>query len=138
MSPSFNHAYIQSNLIGELRKNKKYTILSELTLDIDGKDYIPDISVYPKRKMDRLNDIIKVSEMPLLIIEILSPTQGTREIVDKFKICVEKGVRSCWLIEPFSASVTVYSAPDKIKTFVDNEIFDEILDLKVPIKPIFE
>lgn len=77
MSLSYHHAYISSNLIAKLHKLKEYSVFSKLTLQID-KDYVPDICLYPKRQVNFVSaDILKMTEMPLLAIEILSPSQGT-------------------------------------------------------------
>jgi len=138
MGPSYNHAYIHAKLIGALLKVGTYSVFSELTLDIDGADHVPDISLYPKRTINRLDDVIRVSEMPLLAVEILSPTQGTWDVLKKFKVYFQAGVKSCWLVEPVTSAVVVCSAPGRARTFVEDEIVDETLGLRVPIKEIFE
>ncbi len=137
MSPSYNHAYTHARLIAELSKNESHSVFSELALDI-GKDYIPDISLYPKRKIDWLNDEVKVSEMPLLAIEILSPTQGSKELIDKFKVYFEAGIKSCWLVIPVARSIIVCTAPDRSTTFSDRDVVDKTLGLNLPIKAIFD
>ncbi|MCP4350944.1 MAG: Uma2 family endonuclease [Desulfobacterales bacterium] len=79
MSPSYHHAYIAVNLSTALHSLKKYSVFSELTLQIEEKDYIPDICLYPKRKINyAAGDIIKMTEMPLMAAEILSPSQGSQ------------------------------------------------------------
>jgi Uma2 family endonuclease len=75
MGPSINHSYIQVKLASLLNNLTQYSVFSELTLDIDGKEYVPDLCIYPQRKFDPLNDLIRIKEIPLLILEILSPTQ---------------------------------------------------------------
>lgn len=139
MNPSYHHAYIAGNLITEFNNLKKYSVFSELTLDIEGKDHIPDISLYPKRKISYISgDIIRMSEMPLLAVEILSPTQGYQEALDKFKIYFGAGVKSCWLVVPISRSVIVYSETDKARTFSAGDVTDTVSDIHLPIDNIFE
>ncbi len=103
-----------------------------------GKDYIPDISVYPKMKPNRLNDKNRMSEMPLAAIEILSPTQGSQEVIEKFKVYFEAGVKSCWLVDPVMQGVIVCSDYDKLSTFYEKDVVDNELDLRVPVNAIFE
>ncbi len=79
-----------------------------------------------------------MTEMPLLAIEIISPTQGSKEILDKFEVYFAAYIKSCWLIDPATGVVTVYSSLDKSRTFVENDIIDTVLDLKIPIKDIFD
>ena len=84
MSPSYPHAYVSGKIIARLHQFEQYSVFSELTLQLD-KDYIADVCLYPKRPINfAAGDIIKVTEMPLLIVEVLSPTQGIQEILDKF------------------------------------------------------
>jgi Uma2 family endonuclease len=54
MSPSYGHAAIAAMLITEIHKERKFRAFSELTLVIGETEYVPDISVYPWRKIDYL------------------------------------------------------------------------------------
>ncbi len=137
MMPSYNHAYAQAKLIGALLQIKKYSVLSDLTLVIDDKDYVPDICLYPERPVNWLHDITKMSDMPLLTIEILSPTQGTQDIIEKFGIYFQAGIKSCWLVEPVTNAVIVFSSYEDAETVTGGDIIDKALDIKIPIKDIF-
>ena len=53
--------------------------------------------IYLKRQRNLQNDILRMSEMPLLAIEVLSPKQGIYDILEKFKLYFSLGVQSCWL-----------------------------------------
>src|SRR5437867_6905863 len=80
--PSSNHAVVQTNLICELAKNRAFRIASELTLDIAGKSYTPDLSAYSRKPVDFRHDVSKSSDPPLLVVEILSPQQGAQAVMD--------------------------------------------------------
>ncbi len=138
MSPSRNHSYFQLNTGYSLKNQKKFSVFSELSLLIDSKEYVPDIAVYPPMKINRSKDILKMTEMPLLIVELLSPTQGTQEILDKFEIYFAAGIKSCWLIEPAIGAVTVYESLDIFRSFVEGDIIDNVSGLKLPIIEIFD
>jgi Uma2 family endonuclease len=138
MTPSFHHAYLSSNLIALLHKFEQYSIFSELTLQINGKDYIPAISVYYKTKVNFLaGDIIKMTEMPLLAVEILSPSQGMQEMLDKFEIYFGAGIKSCWLVVPIPQSVIVYSSLQRAKTFYQADVADEIIGITLSFSELF-
>jgi Uma2 family endonuclease len=107
---SWNHALVQSRL-NRLLPDDKFTLVTKLSLDISAIDLSqfnlkvrgelkPDICLYPptRRGLSRLTDILKMSEMPLLAIEILFPTQGMYEIKEKFKVYFALGIKSCWLV----------------------------------------
>ena len=138
MSPSINHAYVQAKLISALIQLGKYTVYSELSLDIEGKEYVPDIVLYKDRKPDYQHDETKVSEIPLLAIEILSPTQGIQEIINKFEIYFQAGAKSCWLVQPFPRSVAVLSPKLEETIYSGDEVIDSILNIKIPFNTIFE
>ncbi len=82
------------------------------------------------------NDIIKMTEMPRWVIEVLSPKQGTYEILEKFKAYFELGVQSCWLVYPEAEAITVYSSINNRQ--LSGEVIDEVLDIRLPHHEIFE
>ncbi|MCP4700589.1 MAG: Uma2 family endonuclease [Gammaproteobacteria bacterium] len=134
---SLNHGYVQINLGAEIRALKKYTVIAGLSLDIDGDEHRPDLSVYPKRKIDFSKDQIKMTELPLLAIEVLSPKQGYQDIMDKFATYLKAGIKSCWLVLPMSRAITVFNSLEDAKTFSKDEIIDDTADIRLPLKEIF-
>lgn len=138
MSPSYHHAYLCSKIITALNQRASYAIFSELTLQIHEKDYIPDICVYPKRPINFAeSDIVKMTELPIMVVEVLSPSQGSQDALSKFQVYFDAGVKSCWLVIPISTSVIVYTAMDRAQTFHSGEIHDPVLDVHVPLSEIF-
>ena len=146
---SFNHGYTQARLIVLFDRAGQYTPITELSLDVSGIDLSqfdlktkeemkPDICLYPKRGRSRPRDILRMTEMPLLAVEILSPKQGTYDILEKFKVYFELGVRSCWLVDPAINTVTIYSSNDAWQTFSNHEVIDEPLGIKLPLDEIFD
>jgi len=108
MSPSINHSYICTKIIEHLLKNEGIQPFVELTLDID-KGMTPDISVYKGKSVrpDFLEDKTRCDVIPLLVIEILSPTQGIQELVDKAKILLAAGVPTVWIVDTYARTVIV-------------------------------
>lgn len=150
---SWNHAFVQSRLNKLLPDDDKFTPVIELTLDISRLDLSklnltakeelkPDVCLYPAIRscLSKPLDILKMSEMPLLAIEILSPKQGMYNILAKFQAYFTLGVKSCWLVAPDNESITVYSSLENFKIFDvrrDTEVADQILDIHLPLQPIF-
>lgn len=146
---SYNHSYMQINLGASLKMIGTYTVFSELSLDISGVDLAqfqlrakeeikPDLCLYPKRSLSRPVDILKMSEMPLMVVEILSPLQGSYEILQKFRLYFVLGVKSCWLVDPATEVVVVYAGMEKHKTFSSGEVVDEVMSIRLPFAQIFE
>lgn len=144
---SHNHSAIQANITHLLKRIGKYSVYTELSLDttpLDPKQFKfkdeikPDVCVYPKRGLIRPFDLLKMSEMPLLVVEVLSPKQSAYEILEKFAAYFALGVKSCWLVDPLTAIVAVYSALDAHQIFAAGEVVDEVIDLRLPFDEIFE
>ncbi|MCP4702526.1 MAG: Uma2 family endonuclease [Gammaproteobacteria bacterium] len=149
---SLNHSFIQAQLIGQLLKDERFTTLVELSLDINQTDLSqfgikakeelkPDVCIYPKKgvRFNKSRDVLRMPDMPLLAIEVLSPKQGIDDILTKFHAYFSLGVKSCWLVIPANESITVYSTPDDLKLFGrdDTEVVDEVADIHLPVQNVF-
>jgi len=148
---SFNHSLLQAKLASLFFSLKQFKSAIKLSLDVSKLGELsplnasealePDVCVYPNTiTPDYESNILKMSEMPLLAIEILSPKQSLEELLDKFKIYFALGIKSCWLVIPPLESVTVYSSDNRSKSFAMpfcQEVFDDILNIKIPLMEIF-
>jgi Uma2 family endonuclease len=139
--PSFNHSYVQNNLLFELNTHfrKQFTFMPELTLEMPARpNCVPDISVFPKMKANFLHDEITFSEKPFIAIEIVSPTQSNDEILLKFERYFFAGIQSCWLVMPSLKAISVYS---KIGEYVffnnDNTLIDTATGIQLNLAEIF-
>ncbi len=136
--PSKNHGIVQSNLVGALLKfSNKYSVISELSLKLPSRDATPDISVYARLAFDLNADEIKMTEPPLLIIEIVSPTQSDYEVIQRFKDYFKDGVKSCWLVQLALGIITVYGPDMKPHIYSSGEIKDSALDISIPLADVF-
>lgn len=145
---SFNHGYIQLRLGGLLDRLGVFTPVGELSLDVSRIDItqfnlrpktelIPDICLYPKRTLSRPTDIQRMTEMPLVAIEILSPRQGFDEILEKFKVYFALGIPSCWLVAPAINAISVYTSPTDWITFTQGVLTDATIDVQLSLADIF-
>lgn len=146
---SKNHAAVQANLAYLFKRLGDYTVFTELSLDTEDADFSQfdlqvcseltvDVCLYQKRPMNPLQDILKMEEMPLLAVEIISPHQGLHEITEKFRLYFALGVKSCWLVIPNTQAVTVYSTATHLQTYVSDVVTDQQLDIQLPLHEIFE
>lgn len=75
--------------------------------------------------------------MPVGIVEIISPSQGDQELVDKLSRYFDIGVKSCWLVQPTFRIITVFSSKSTFRTFIEGELYDEVLDIRIDLNRIF-
>lgn len=139
--PSFNHATVQLNLGFELklRYKEKYSILSELSLQLDDWLSVPDLCIYPKQPLDLRNDQTKTQEPPLCAIEISSPTQPLGELILKAGQYFDHGVRSVWVVFLELGNVYVFSGKDTYEMYRPEETLkDGVLDIELPLAEVFE
>lgn len=145
---SFNHSTVQANVAHVLKLTDKYTVSIELSLDSSELDkskfdvadeLIPDVCVYPKRPLVKSGDILKMEQMPLMVAEILSFRQFTSSLIEKFAAYFALGVQSCWLVDPLTRTVHVYSSIDEWNSFrTEDELVDNALDIRIAVAKIFE
>ncbi|MCU0354562.1 MAG: Uma2 family endonuclease [Cytophagales bacterium] len=137
--PSKNHSRIQSNITGLLwnQYRKEYDILTELSLEFNGKTYVPDICVFPPMTYDTMRDEVRVTQPPLTIVEILSPRQSADEVVAKFEIYFNQGVKSCWFIIPATDSIFIFTPGRKIQVFHDEPLTDPATGISIDLREIF-
>jgi Uma2 family endonuclease len=149
---SMNHSLAQARLTSLLDNDERFTIMTELSLDIsqhdlskyrlDAKDELkPDVCAYLKPPVIPYeeDDLITVSQMPELAIEVLSPRQAHSYLIRKIKAYFELGVKSCWLVILDVKTVYVYSQPTEYRTFTkdDTELIDEVMNIRLPIAKVF-
>ena len=66
----------------------------------DGSVFTPDVSVLPRRPVDLGREPIRCREVPILAVEILSPSQDYQSVVEKIDAYFANGVHSVWEINP--------------------------------------
>ena len=139
--PSFNHAAIQTNIsfLMKLHYKKKYRTLSEPSLLLSDWESVPDIAIYPWEKLDTNQDQIKISQVPLCVMEILSPTQSLNELYTKAKTYFKHQVKSCWIILPGINNIYIFSSSEEYAIFKKEEtLHDEVMDIKFKVEEVFE
>ena len=137
--PSKAHGYIQLNLgVALAAFRDQYTSFSELTLELDGRELTPDLSVYPKTDVNLVHDEVRVTDPPLLAVEIASPTQNVQDLVKKIEFLLETGVQSCWLVQPPLRTVTLFSGTLDGTTVSSGSFTDPVLDIEISMTEIFD
>ncbi|MCK5872171.1 MAG: Uma2 family endonuclease [Methylococcales bacterium] len=151
---SLNHSRVQANLSGLLRFKceQNLVVMSELSLDIRQYDLTaydlgvkgeikPDVCAYYQCPSipEGQGDLVKVTQMPDLVIEILSPRQALDYLIRKIHAYFKLGIKSCWLVMPALDEVRVFSQPRCYKNFdlSTDKIIDGVMNIHIPIHAIF-
>ncbi|MDW8466689.1 MAG: Uma2 family endonuclease [Chloroherpetonaceae bacterium] len=109
--PRFKHALVQGNLIAALSSHRdRYSILPELDLELNGKPFVPDICVYPKRTVNWTAEEGPMTEPPLLSIEIISQSQTIDELIRRAEAYLAAGTKAAWVVVPSAQTIFVLTA----------------------------
>lgn len=137
--PSFNHSLIQSAIIAQLwQARDRFTTHSELTLDLGGECFTPDLAVYAiKGPVNWTKDTVRMTEPPLLVVEILSPTQGSAAVLQKIDTYLANGVKSCWLVIPPAKVIVLHAAGDQPRTFSEGSMTDPATGITIDLAEVF-
>lgn len=140
------HSYLQSNIAGYFRyeQRQKLLALTELSIEIDSKDYKPDVAIYSIQDKSKIilthNDVIKTDLMPKCAIEIISPTQSINELISKIDFYFANQIESCWLVIPITKTIYVFnkSIDNQSVYLIHDQLKDEILDIEVNLTEFFD
>ena len=84
-------------------------------------------------------DVLKMKEMPLTTVEILSASQPIAQIIQKIKeYYFPAGVKSAWVIIPSMKAVRIILPDDQNFLFISGEAHDPTNGVKVAVEKIFE
>ncbi len=138
--PSKNHAIVQMRISGTLfsRYANQFTILPEIRIEIDHTDYTPDICIYPLLSFDSRHDEIRMTDLPLTAVEILSPTQSVDELLAKFEVYFSAGVQSGWLVQPALQTIFLLTPDTKIAVFHNEVLLDPTTDIHLNLSDVFQ
>lgn len=136
--PSFNHFYVQSQLQFALHAGcgDRFLVGGELSLATEPLT-TPDLSICNFRDPDWLHDEVRASEPPITVVEILSPSQSVNEIIPKIETYFRFGIRSVWLVQPPLKQVAVFTPDMDARVFVEGDVIDPTLDVRVALDKIF-
>ena len=136
--PSFNHGIVQTNLIVALSAacRDRFSIVSELSLATDPPS-IPDVSVCNLRQPDWLHDELRVSEAPLNVIEIVSPSQRINDLIPRIERYFRFCVGSAWLVQPPLKQVAIFTPDMEAQVYSEGEVVDPALDVGIALDEIF-
>lgn len=138
--PTLLHGAIQFNIGFELKiaYPNRFRIASEVLLDTKPVGSTPDVVLYPLTELDFKHDPSRRSDAPLLVVEIQSASQSTKEMVDKLDAYFDFGVSSCWIVLPDIRAILVYDSPSHYKFFHDDVVLtDQKLAVELSLKNIF-
>lgn len=139
--PTLVHGAIQFNIGFQIKVNypNRFRIASEVSLATKPAGSTPDLVLYPAASLDFKYDPAKRADPPLLVVEIQSASQSTKDMVDKLEPYFYLGVKSCWIVVPDLQAVLVYDSLFHYTFFHGaNVVRDDVLDIDIPLVDVFK
>ena len=129
--PRSRHARVSSILGGQLGSSFDrqangpdrpggWWILDEPELHFGKQVLIPDLAGWRHERMPELRDVPFFTLAPDWVCEVLSPSTGRRDRIQKARIYAQNGVQWLWLVEPEQQVVEVLQLEGDHWRLVDN------------------
>lgn len=106
---------------------------------IGDERYIPDMGFIAKARMPKLEDASYISIAPDLALEVISPTDTTRQITAKVANYLAAQT-IVWLVYPHDEEVEIYAPTQPMVKLTKNDTLDGgtiLPDFKLSLKTIF-
>lgn len=139
--PDKNHAFVQGNLLFQLflKYESKFRVLPEINLDLRTHVRVPDLAIYPPMEFTPNDNELRMTEMPLGVIEILSAKQDLAELMIKCAEYFAAGVKSYWLALPALRTIYVFYSPEEYEIFSGKDpLRDKKLNIELELTEIFK
>ena len=149
-SPSIKHQEISSFLQGELyiylkgKKCKVFSAPTDVVLYKDNNDekkkVVPDLFVACNPNGFNKNEYVGA---PDFIIEILSPSNQSHDLVRKLNLYMKYGVKEYWIVNPMQNNILIYALDEnneytlKVITVNDTATSNVFKDFKAKAKDLF-
>lgn len=109
------HTKIQKRLVTLLEAAKKATghgVDKEFPFrpTAEYEVWVADVAVFSLAQAEQTADDDYFRGVPLIVIEVLSPSNSATEMLDREEICLRNGGQEFWLVDPRRESVKVIRA----------------------------
>lgn len=113
--PNFGHRNVTYGLAGTF--NRRFPgggdsdWIIEIEPDVQFNQHVlsPDLAGWKRARREKVNPLESlVTVIPDWVCEILSPSSGRRDRVEKFKIYQETGVGHYWIVDPINQTIEAF------------------------------
>lgn len=130
---SFVTVFVHTNALG-------HTTGSDGGYEVGDERYIPDMGFISKARMPKLESAAYLSKAPDLAIEVVSPTDSSRQITIKVGNYLAAKT-TVWVVYPEDEEVEIYAPNQPVQKLTKTDTLDggSILPgFKLPLKTIFK
>ena len=139
--PTVGHQMISGNLYYQLRKllnNNECIPIQEVDLLLESNLFEPDLLVICD-KIDDLINLKRYEKVPLIAIEIVSPSTSSRDYIVKRHKYEALGIKEYWIISPEEKCITIFDFTEAThKMYCTGEVQSNMIpEIRIPLSDIF-
>ena len=137
--PSIKHQQISGKLhmaLWHILKKKNCTPILEADLIIQEQNFVPDLMIVCDEGLD---DMTHYDKPPLIVVEIISPSSGSRDYFVKRRSYKEIGVQEYWIVSPEEKCIMVicFSSDEECR-YCDGTVKSYIMpEIGIALEDIF-
>lgn len=136
--PSLEHQNVSANLYFELRQQLKDTDckpILEVDLVLANDSLVPDLMIICAQELQGK----RYEKLPLIVVEIISPTSASRDHIIKRHKYEELGIKEYWIISPEEKCVTVFDfTANRHEMYCDGQVRSFVLPaIQIALDDIF-
>lgn len=98
---------------------------------------MPDLSIFPAEASTWQYDKVKEDDVPLTVIEIISPSQTDTELTEKAADYFAAGTKSYWLVQPLFRTVVILQPNADELVFHNEPLADPTNGISIDLRAIF-
>jgi Uma2 family endonuclease len=117
-SPGFWHQHIAANIESFLRnyvEKQNLGLVLDAPFDVVPTDNVvlqPDVLYLSRERFGLLTENC-LKGMPELVVEVLSPSSGKRDRLQKSRLYLRYGVKEYWVVDPAAQTIEIFSEGEK-------------------------
>jgi Uma2 family endonuclease len=116
MSPaSIIHSLLQGEMALLLGNNLGGCVFTELAIQTSNGVRVPDVAWGSQNFIRKHKDELFASSAPEICVEIISPSNTAKEMLDKTQLFIEAGAQEVWLVTE-SGDISFYNKDGQIDT----------------------
>ena len=139
--PNLSHSLLEPRIAFAFHNQAgdRFLVAIELTLELaDGSVLTPDVTVLAKRPINWSREPAHCRDLPILVVEIISPSQGYLSVVEKKEVYFANGVQSVWEVNPALRLIAILRPDEQVPQVIQHgEAKDPATGLTVRVEDVF-
>ncbi len=138
------HTKLQDSLVELLGRllSRTYRVSKDFSFRplAEHEVWVADVAVVDRARWEATSNDDYFAGVPMIVIEVLSPSNTASEMFDRERMCLSNGGREFWALDPRRQTIKVTTAEGQTRSYgLAEEIPLESVSIgkRLPVAPIF-